>query len=646
MDKRLLTPGSLLPYFFWSLLLAGLFVTSRYSYLLFHSIVGFFSVVIASGVFAIAWNTRDFQENNYLLFLGIAYLFVGALDLLYTLSYQSLGLFPGFSQQAPGQLWVAARTLESLSLFLAPQFIGRRLRAYAVFGGYLLAFAAIILVIFLGGLAPLETLTAGPVLTALQKTGKYLNSILLVGAMAVLWHRRQEVDPAVLRLLLAAIALALGSEVTLTFIAGISQAAGLAGQLVKLAALYLIYRALIASELIKPYVRLSHSLKVSGDLIRQEKDFTDRLLDLAQEIMLILDSEGRILRLNHTCEALTGYRLAEIQNRRFWEVFPAPEEVPEVQEAFFDLIAGDFTQSWQTDWVAKDGTRRLIAWSNTAFPRENGTVEYVIGTGLDISDQRDVQNRLEQLNGKLTQQIEIREPEPQLRMPAPTPEPESFTAAGFTDLRVPVRWLKGYCRVLEEYRGSPLDPKGREYLQRMQGVISQMGELIAALRQQARLDQAKMQRQEVNLSAQARLIAAELSRRDPHRRVVFAITQGLRANGDPALLHAALFTLLNQAWKFTEGLLQSRIEFGALPPENGERIFFVQDNRRAFGIDQVNKLFRSLRQMQAARDFSGLQIGLSTVRSIILRHGGRLWAAGEIGQGVTFYFTLPRSSSE
>ena len=643
MDKRFLTPGTMLPYLFWGLLLAGLLLTSRYSYPLFHSVVGFFSVLITTGVFAIAWNTRDFQENNYLLFLGIAYLFVGGLDLLYTLSYQDLGIFPGFSRQVPAQLWLAARTLESLSLFLAPQFIGRRLRPYAIFGGYLLAFAAAILIIFAGGLVTLESLTAGPVLYALKKTGTYVNSILLAGAMAVLWHRREEVDRSVLRLLLGAIALALGSEITLTFIAGTSNAAGLAGHLVKIASLYLIYRALIASELIKPYLRLSHSLKVSGDLIRHEKDFTDRLLDMAQEIVLILDSEGRILRLNHSCEALTGYRLADVQNLPFWEVFPAPEEVPEVQEAFFDLVAGDFSQSWQTDWVTKDGSRRLIAWSNTAFPRENGTVDYVIGTGIDISDQREVKNRLEQLNGKLTQQIEVREPEPQLEMPVPGPETEGFTADVFTDLRVPVRWLKGYCRALEEYGGSPLDLKGREYLQRMHGVVWQMGELIEALLQQARLAQVKIQRQEVNLSAQTRLIATDLQRRDPDRRVVFSITQGLTAIGDHAMLHTALKTLFNQAWKFTAGLPQTHIEFGALPPKNGDKVFFVRDNRTAFGIDYVNKLFRSFQQMQVARDFSGSEISLATVRSIILQHGGHLWAEGEVGHGVTFFFTLPRS---
>ena len=207
-------------------------------------------------------------------------------------------------------------------------------------------------------------------------------------------------------LLLGAIVLAIGSEITLTFLAGVSTQAGLVGHLLKIASLYLIYRALIATELIKPYRRLVQNLHLSGEVVRHEKDFADRLMNMAQVIVLVLDGEGRILRLNQRCEALTGYTLADVKNRPFWEVFPAPEEVGEVQEAFFDLIAGDFSQSWQIDWLTKDGRRRLIAWSNTAFPRENGAVEYVIGTGIDISEHREMENRLQRLNGKLEQQLQ------------------------------------------------------------------------------------------------------------------------------------------------------------------------------------------------------------------------------------------------
>jgi len=179
MDDRLRTPGALGSYVFWGLLLLGLFLTSRHSFLLFHSIAGFFSVVIATGVFAIAWNARRFQENNYLLFLGIAYLFVGALDLLYTLAYQGMGVFPDAGQQLPAQLWFTARTLESISLFLAPWFIGRRLRPYVVLSAYLLTFIIIILMLFVWRLMPLALAAPGPGLAALKKTAEYANPVIL-----------------------------------------------------------------------------------------------------------------------------------------------------------------------------------------------------------------------------------------------------------------------------------------------------------------------------------------------------------------------------------------------------------------------------------------------------------------------------------
>ena len=125
--------------FTWALGLAGLYLTSRYSLPLFHTIAGLLGVVIAAVVFAVAWNSRGFMENNYLLFLGIAYLFVGALDLLQTLAYGGMRVFPGFGADLPVQLGFAARGLESVSLCLAPLCLGRRLKPYAVFAGYVLS---------------------------------------------------------------------------------------------------------------------------------------------------------------------------------------------------------------------------------------------------------------------------------------------------------------------------------------------------------------------------------------------------------------------------------------------------------------------------------------------------------------------------
>jgi hypothetical protein len=109
MAKAAANSGGYWQFLLWVPVLLGLYVTSLYSYLLFHSLAEIFSVIIAVGVFAIAWNSRRFLENNYLLFLGVAFLFVGLIDLLHTLAYKGMGVFPGFGANLPTQLWIAAR---------------------------------------------------------------------------------------------------------------------------------------------------------------------------------------------------------------------------------------------------------------------------------------------------------------------------------------------------------------------------------------------------------------------------------------------------------------------------------------------------------------------------------------------------------
>ncbi len=371
----------------WALVLAGLFLTSRYSLLLFHNITGLFSVVIAEGVFVAAWNARGFLENNYLLFLGIAFLFVGALNLLHTLSYPGMMIFPGFDAGLPTQLGAAARGLESMSWCLAPLCLGRRLRPVAVFAGYLAAFAAIILAVFVWRPFP-AGMAAGPGLMALKQTGDCLTGVILLGAMAMLWRRREEFDPRVLHLLLGAIALAAASDLALTFWAGGSGQADVAGHLLGVLSFYLIYKALIETELRRPYHLLFRNQRRSEAMLRQERNFADCLMETAQIIVLVLDCQGRILRLNQACERLTGYALAQVQGRPYWEVFPAPDEIDKVKEAFFRLIAGDFRQAYEIDWLFRDGTRRPVAWSTAALMGENGAVESVIGTGIDLTGWR------------------------------------------------------------------------------------------------------------------------------------------------------------------------------------------------------------------------------------------------------------------
>jgi light-regulated signal transduction histidine kinase (bacteriophytochrome) len=143
----------------------------------------------------------------------------------------------------------------------------------------------------------------------------------------------------------------------------------------------------------------------------------------------------------------------------------------------------------------------------------------------------------------------------------------------------------------------------------------------------------------VDLSRIAGEIVAELQRSTPERQVEFAVAQGLEARGDPRLLRVVLDNLLRNSWKYTAKQSRPRVEVASLA-ENGERVFLVRDNGAGFDMQYADKLFGVFQRLHTAEEFEGTGVGLATVRRIITRHGGRIWAEAAVGRGATFYFTL------
>jgi signal transduction histidine kinase len=273
--------SKLLQIVIWILVIAGLYLSSLYNYLLFHSLAEMFSVVIAVGVFAIAWNSRRFLENNYLLYLGTAYLFVGAIDLVHTLSYKGMGVFPEFGANLPTQLWIAARYLEAASLLVAPWFLNSRLNPAALFAVYLLTFTLLFLSIFYWKIFPL-CFVEGVGLTPFKKISEYIICGILAGGLAFLWRRRAEFDPNVLRLIVWSIILTMGSELAFTFYLSVYGPANFIGHILKILSFYLIYKAIIETGLDKPYNLLFRNLKHSEEALKKrtaELEFANQELE-------------------------------------------------------------------------------------------------------------------------------------------------------------------------------------------------------------------------------------------------------------------------------------------------------------------------------------------------------------------------------
>jgi PAS domain S-box-containing protein len=510
---------------YWSILLGilllfGLYLTTLYSYLLFHSLAEIFSIVVACGIFMLAWNSRRFLDNTYLLLIGIAYLFIGGLDLLHTLAYKGMGVFQEYGTNLPTQLWIAARYLESLSLLIAPIFLRRKLKLNLVLLSYVLAFSLLLGSVFHWKVFPL-CFVEGTGLTPFKKISEYIISLILLGSIAMLFKKRHEFDTSVLRLLIASVILTMVSELAFTFYVHAYGLSNLIGHYLKIISFYLIYKAIIETGLARPYALLFRNLKQSEEALREseekyrsmmegmrdpvyicspdyrvtymnpamiqrtgadltgepcykviherdekcpwcihekiqrgdhaettvvspkdgrsyhishsplfhtdgsiskmtiftditqqkrteealrrERDFTSAVLATAGALVIVLDSKGRIVRFNRTCEQLTGYSFEEVRGKHFRELSIIPEELESGKPVFAELRSSEFPMEHENYCVAKDGTLHLIMWSYTTLLDHEGSVEHVIGTGIDITERKKTENELRKLSRAVEQ---------------------------------------------------------------------------------------------------------------------------------------------------------------------------------------------------------------------------------------------------
>jgi hypothetical protein len=336
---------------------------------------------------------------------------------------------------------------------------------------------------------------------------------------------------------------------------------------------------------------------------------------------------------------------ARTERRAFWETLSRDEiaigqaSAPDARRSP-DPAAGD-AAFLAAPLMSRGAILGALCLDRCPTAEPPGAVELaVFRTAADLIAGALSRERLDEENRRLRRELDSRVRSRTSALQASLRELESFSYAVSHDLRGPLRGIGGYSALLLNEYGGQLDETARGYLSRIRAATERMGSLIDQLLDLSRISSAPTHPTEVDLSAVASEILTELSQGDPRRRVATRIEPGMRARGDPGLLRVALGNLLGNAWKFTSVRVEAAIEFSPVDSDRG-RAFCVRDNGAGFDPAYAKKLFEPFQRLHAAEQFPGNGIGLTTVKRIIDRHGGAIWAEGAADLGARFYFTLP-----
>ena len=284
-----------------------------------------------------------------------------------------------------------------------------------------------------------------------------------------------------------------------------------------------------------------------------------------------------------------------------------------------------------------DGQQTWLETSKVPLHDEQDQVIGILGTYLDITERKQAEDDIRQLNATLDQRVGERTAQLELVVN----ELDAFSYSVSHDLRAPLRAVDGFSRILADDFAVQLDDEGRRILGVIRNETQRMGQLIDDLLAFSRLGRQQFVAERIEMQALAQEVFDGLAAQEPGQHLKLELQALPPARGSQAMIRQVWVNLIGNAIKFTHGRELGEIEIGAQAGEDGGTVYFVKDNGAGFDMQYADKLFGVFQRLHTQQEFAGTGVGLALVQRIVQRHGGRVWADAAVERGATFYFTLP-----
>lgn len=355
----------------------------------------------------------------------------------------------------------------------------------------------------------------------------------------------------------------------------------------------------------------------------------DRFFELSEDLFAVGDFEGRYTRLNRAWEKTLGYARGELLGTRGWDlIHPADRKTADrVRE---QVLSGTDAPTFELRYRCKDGSHRWILGKTVSDVEQ----KLIYFTGCDITQRKVQEEEIQKLNGVLRNRA--------LELEALNAETEAFSYSASHDLGAPLRHIRSFTELLAGHPGISFDATARRYLDVITSAVMQLRQIVDDILLFGRLGNTPPRLARVDNDALVADILRSGHYEDNGREIEWDIGLLGAVRADEGMLRQVWINLIGNAVKYTSKNSLARISIGGnFDVETGEQVFSVKDNGVGFDMAYVGKLFSAFQRLHESSEFEGTGIGLASVRRIISRHGGRTWAEGKVGEGASFYFSLP-----